>query len=110
MNLKTNGTVNIKLYSDNYTGVKPDIIIINNSINYTKNEINNTYNFSDSENNINNITLIWDNLLTSTKYMFFHCENIIEIDLSNFNTSSVTIMKNMFYQCKKLIFLNLTNS
>ena len=107
INLKTNGTNNIKIYSDDFED-KPDIITINNIINYTNTNITNIYNFNNSE-YTNNITLIWNNPLNSTANMFSICENIIEIDLSNFDTSSVTTMKSMFYKCSSLTFLNLTN-
>ena len=76
INLKTIGTGRKELYSGYYKGNKPNIIIINN---YTNNEILNTYNFNNPENNINNITLIWNNLLNSTSYMFYNCKNIIDI-------------------------------
>jgi len=41
--------------------------------------------------------------------MLFHCENIIEIDLSNFNTFSVEDMQFIFSCCSSLISLNLSN-
>ena len=93
INLKINGTG--KIYSDDYSGDKPNIIIINNKINYTTTEINNTYYFDILENNINNIILIWDRKVESTDNMFMECNKIIEIDLSNFIPSCVKTMKNL---------------
>ena len=79
INLKTKGTNNIKIYSDSnlFKGGKPDIITINNTINYTNTDITNIFNLSNSESNINNITLIWNNPLNSTNNMFVDCINII---------------------------------
>ena len=96
INLKTNRTNNIKIYSDSYHGVKPDIITVNNMLNYTNPDIRNIYNITNSEYNISNITLIWNNPLNSTKNLFSDCKNITEIDLSNFDTSKVTEMESMF--------------
>ena len=100
INLKTKGTDNIRFF------VLPRIdylttIIINNKINFT-NDISDSYDFDISDNNINNITLIWNKSLTSTETMFWNCEKIIEIDLSNFDTSSVTTMKSMLFGCSSL--------
>ena len=41
--------------------------------------------------------------------MFADCRDIIEIDLSKFETSNVTDMKSMFYGCSSLASLNLSN-
>ena len=35
--------------------------------------------------------------------MFFNCESLISIDLSNFNTEKVTDMSHMFDGCKSLV-------
>jgi surface protein len=53
------------------------------------------------------------NLLNSTNYMFHKCVDIIELDLSNFNSSQVTNMCGMFEKCrklKKIIFNNINTS
>ena len=41
--------------------------------------------------------------------MFQACNELISLDLSNFNTSKVTDMSYMFYGCNKLKYLNLSN-
>ena len=74
INLKISGNGNI--YSNNYLGNKPDIIIINNITNYTDNDVRYAYNLDCSENIIDNITLIWNNPLTSTPNIV--CFRIIE--------------------------------
>ena len=38
-------------------------------------------------------------------FMFSCCNNIIEIDLSNFGTSKVVNMSGMFYECNSLEYL-----
>ena len=48
-------------------------------------------------------------LVTDMQYMFERCTNLISLDLSNFNTSLVTDMKHMFEDCYSLISLNLSN-
>ena len=47
----------------------------------------------------NTIIMRWDSLLNSTKSMFDHVYNIIEVDLSYFNSSKVTTMEKMFLDC-----------
>ena len=107
--LKTNGTGAIKLYSNIYQNLKPDIVIINDKINHTIDKTPYIYNFSKLENNINNITLIWNNPLDSTNNMFQDCKKIIEIDLSNFDASEVSEMKSMFCGCSSLYSINFSN-
>ena len=109
INLKIKGTGNIKILSDSYHGKSPDNITINNAISSTKNGIKKEYNFENSENNINNITLTWNESITSTSNMFRNCVNITEIDLSNFDASSVKDMSYMFYGCSSLTSLDLSN-
>ena len=48
--------------------------------------------------------------VTSMNYMFSGCSNLISLNLSNFNTSSVTSMSNMFYGCNNLENINLINA
>ena len=68
--------------------------------------INNLYYYNYSE----SITiLIWNININSTEEMFWDCYNVIEIDLSNFDTSQITTMKKMFYGCKSLTSLDLSN-
>ena len=58
---------------------------------------------------INNITIRWNFLLTNCNLMFYGLSNIIKIDFSNFNSSQVTNMIYMFYGCSSLESLILTN-
>ena len=43
------------------------------------------------------------------KSMFQECNELISLDLSNFNTSKVTEMECMFKDCKELKDLNILN-
>ena len=43
------------------------------------------------------------------KLMFINCRGLIELDLSNFDTSRVTNMHSMFYYCTNLTKINLSN-
>ena len=49
------------------------------------------------------------NNLTKTCYMFCHCDRLISLDLSNFNTQNVNNMRSMFYGCNSLTNLDLSN-
>ena len=55
------------------------------------------------------IKYIFNIYLTKTNYMFYSCDNIISLDLSNFNSKIVSNMHCMFSQCKSLLKLNLFN-
>jgi len=47
--------------------------------------------------------------LTKTNHMFYKCNSLTNLNLSNFNTKNVTYMNAMFYFCNSLINLNLSN-
>ena len=47
--------------------------------------------------------------LTKINDMFNGCNNIISLNLSNFNTQNVTDMSYMFYCCSSLSYLDLSN-
>jgi len=59
--------------------------------------------------NGNEIIIYWNNKLFSTCNMFYYCTDIISLDLSNFDTLSVTNMKYMFGGCISLKSLTLSN-
>ena len=44
----------------------------------------------------NTVELIWDNPIDNCYHMFKECSNIIQIDLSHFDTSNVVDMFCMF--------------
>ena len=62
---------------------------------------------------INNITLIFDEEINSCENMFNNLQNMTFIDLSSFDTSKVTNMHSMFFNCtnlKKIIFGKINTS
>ena len=81
----------------------PDEIYING---IKQDYINSSYYFNET-NNI--IKLIWNKTLENSKFMFYNCSNITEIDLSNFDSSLANDMRYMFKNCTSLISINLTN-
>ena len=106
--LKTKGTGNIKIISNSFfLNYRPTSIYINNVL---KTSITNTYNLGYYNNDdINTIRIIWNSNPTSTISMFSGCNNIIEMDLSKFDTSNVDIVTDMFLGCSSLTSINLSN-
>jgi len=49
------------------------------------------------------------NNLKNINYMFYNCESLTNINLSNFNTQTITNMSHMFSNCKSLTNINLSN-
>ena len=93
---------NSSLCSPKYT--LPDEIYINNNYQIKNNE--SLYYLSKQ---INNVTMIWNTQVLYCNCMFRNLSNITYIDLSSFNTSSITYMFSMFNGCSSLISLNLNN-
>ena len=58
---------------------------------------------------VNTIIIKWNFTLTNCSYMFSGKKNIIEIDLSQFDTSLVKSMDHMFMNCSSLTSINLTS-
>ena len=83
----------------------PDEVIINK---VKQINVNYQYNFNYEE---NDVELIWkeNTQITSSACLFFRCENIIEVDLSNYDSSQVTSIYRMFRDCIKLTSVNCTN-
>src|SRR5574344_238285 len=70
-----------------------------------------SYYFAGMENvlNINNLKYTYTDLTTYMTSMFYECESLINVDVSNFNTSKVTNMGGLFYYCKSLTSLDVSN-
>ena len=102
-----NGTQQI-LYQYYYYRNTPSKIIINEqNENYDVNYIVNNL-----ENEINNITIIWNTPITDCEEMFKNLNNITSIDLINLtisNNINELDMRFMFYECSSLISLDLSN-
>ena len=58
---------------------------------------------------IYNVTIYINYILKDCTALFCCCENIIDIDLSSFDTKNVTDMSHMFHGCSNLINLNLSS-
>ena len=59
---------------------------------------------------VNNITLQFSEQIKSCENMFLNLNNIIEVDLSDFDSSQVTNMAMMFKNCPNLISVDLSNT
>ncbi len=111
---------NIRKLSTNYYEVsftvigegKQKLLGINNVP--TEVYVNNIKQNSNSLNNIelkdmmNDIIVRWESRPPCSK-MFKNCENIVKIDLSNFDTSEIEDMEGMFHGCTKLRSINFGN-
>ena len=95
-----------KIINDNFIPF-PDQIILNEK-DITQYYINNGKVLIIQGNN-NKINLIWNNLLLSCKSMFEQLDNIISIDLSKFNLSTILNMASMFFKCYSLKNINFGN-
>ena len=49
------------------------------------------------------------NTLSKRNHMFYSCESLIDLNLSNFNTQKVINMSYMFNECNSLTNINLSN-
>ena len=70
-----------------------------------------SYWFSSCKNlvTIENISYLNTSEMTDMSYMFYGCENLQSLDVSNFNTENVTDMSVMFHKCKNLQSLDVSN-
>ena len=68
--------------------------------------LTNNYYLNDTD---NEIKLIFINEIKSCEDMFIDCNDIYEIDLSNFDSTLVTSINYMFGRCTSLVSLNLEN-
>ena len=59
--------------------------------------------------NVNKAELVWYGL-TKFVYLFCGCSNIIELDLTQFDTNGITEMTGMFKGCSSLVSLKLPSS
>ena len=100
MKIKGNGEQEIL---NSYISNKPDEIYINGV--YTSTKVNKVNTIE----NENTIKMVWNSPLTSCSFMFYGLTNIIEIDLSKFDSSSITEMVSMFNDCTSLILIDLSN-
>ena len=98
------GTGIQQILSYYYNGNNPDKILINGINQSTIDKY-----VYDLNNEINNITMIWNYQLTTCYFMFYQLDNIISFDFSKFDTSKVTDMSWMFASCSSFTTLDLSN-
>ena len=96
--------LNNEIIEGYYFNDNPNQILINGVLQDYIGKI--VYNLEETE---NNITMIWDHLLTNCTVMFYHLSNITKIEFINFDTSKVENMWGMFSRCSSLISINLNN-
>ena len=102
--MKFKGTGNENLFINNKNGIDcPNRIYIDGKLISKK-----TCKYK-CPNQIVSIKMEWDKNFIHCYKMFADISNIIEIDLSQFNTSLVKNMSYMFENCKSLKFVNLSN-
>ena len=75
-----------------------------NDINMETIETN--YNFTEVN---NTVKLIFKSKIKNCDQMFFDCNNITEIDFTNFDASEITKLSQTFKNCHQLISINLSN-
>ena len=97
--IKGNGTQ--RILSPDFID-KPNEIFVN-GIPYT---IDSNNSICDLENEENNITMKWNYNLKNCQEMFSDLDNLIDIDLTYFDSSEVTSMAFMFYGCINLKSFN----
>ena len=68
-----------------------------------------TYNYKFKKEGKSKIEYLFKNNLTNICCMFYDCESLTNLNLSNCNTQNITNMKEMFLGCKSLTNLNLSN-
>ena len=82
----------------------PDEVYING---INQSSVNSIYTFNETK---NMVKLVWKNKPPSTNCLFYNCSDINEIDLSHFESSSISgAIRGMFNGCQSLISLDLSN-
>ena len=102
--LKIQGSGNQYLLYEYFTPLPNEVLINGTKTNF----INNKPQIK-LISNLNTISLKWDKTIENCDNMFRNRNNMIEIDLSKFDTSSVTTMKYLFLGCSLLESINFSN-
>ena len=71
--------------------------------------INGIYSNNNTFDDINNVTLIFNDSIESCEYMFYGLNHLLEIDLSNFDFSNIKSLAYMFGNCSNLEKINFGN-
>ena len=102
-NAKTDYNLNVNNMIKNEEEIKKCLIFIN------KQKIDFTYNYTFRNPGNYEIIYVFHNLLNATNLMFYKCKDLIDLDLSKFNTENVINMSGMFNKCLELKKINLRN-
>ena len=102
--LKIQGSGNQYVLYQSFTPL-PDEVLING----TKTNFINNKPLIKLISNLNEISLKWDKNIENCDSMFSDRKNIIEIDLSKFDASSVSRMDYIFFGCSLLESINFSN-
>ena len=105
--------INLKIIGNDFQKIMgsksfPDLIYLNSNLTLID-DLGRIFIDSNDENEINKVTLIWNQKINTCDNFFKSSTNIIEIDLSNFDSSIVTSMKSMFENCQQLKYINFGN-
>ena len=106
INLIIKGNNEQNILSEEFS-LEPDQVFVNGVLN------NSCKKTCFLNNELNNIVIIFEKKIESCKNLFKSLDNLIEVDLSNFDTSKVTNMDCMFDNCpnlKKITFGNINTS
>ena len=95
--IKINGTGTQNITSSLYTQC-PNYII-HNTVNIKGTDCNKV-DIPDNGNEINTLKLKWTNANYSLAHIFENITNIVEVDLSTYDTTGVTDMNKMFWNCE----------
>ena len=90
--------------------IKDNEFFLNNTILFINNERCKYDNyFKPKKEGIYKILIIFNLLIKDCSRLFSNCKNLINIDLSSFDTKNVTDMSEMFKDCRNLNNINLTS-
>ena len=103
IDLVIKGSGDQNFLSDSFS-IQPSSVLINGELREIS--YKNTCNLVGDK---NYITIIFDKPIQSSSNMFFELKNIIEVDLSKFDSSKLESMSNMFYNCENLEKINFGN-
>ena len=99
--IKINGTGKQEIVHNLFSSFINEVYINGQSITFENNKINIL------DNNI--ITIKFANDIQTCDNMFYDMANLIEVDLSNFNSNNIISTKEMFYNCFNLKKINLSD-
>ena len=106
--IKIEGTGEQLILSTNYSFCPNSIALNGNPV--TINSVNcSLINIPTGGSETNTVKMTWDDKLYSLHSMFENLTNLVEVDLSKFDSSSVKHMTQMFWNCVSLTSINFAN-